>query len=58
MKVGDLVKVKHDPKYVDSDYVGIVQWVREEYPPACGIVVNGGMSIYDTRLLEVINASR
>ena len=58
MKVGDLVKVRHDPKYIDSDHVGIVQWVREEYPPTCGIVVNGGMSIYDTRLLEVINESR
>ena len=58
MKSGDLVKVRHDPKYEDSGHVGIVQWVRKEYPPACGIVVNGGMSIYDTRLLEVINESR
>ena len=55
MEAGDLVKVKHDPKHIDYDDIGIVQWVREEYPPACGIVVNGGMSIYDTRLLEVLN---
>ena len=58
MEAGDLVKVKHDPKYIDSDCVGIVQWVREEYPPACAVVVNGDVSIYDTRLLEVINESR
>ena len=58
MKAGDLVKVRHDPKYTDSDSVGIVQWVSEKYPPTCAIVVNGGESIYDTRLLEVINESR
>ena len=58
MNSGDLVKVKHDPKYIDSDHVGIVQWVSEKYPPTCAIIVNGGVSIYDTRLLEVISESR
>ena len=58
MKSGDLVKVRHDPKYEDSDHVGIVQWVSEKYPPTCSIDVNGSVSLYDTRLLEVINASR
>ena len=58
MQIGDLVKVKHDPKYIDSNSVGIVQWVREEYPPVCGVIVNGGVSMYDTRLLEVINEGR
>ncbi len=58
MKAGDLVKVRHDPKYTDSDSVGIVQWVSEKYPPTCSIVVNGNVSMYDTRLLEVVNESR
>ena len=58
MKVGDLIKVKHDPKYIDSDSVGIVHWVSEKYPPTCAVVVNGSVSMYDTRLLEVINESR
>ena len=58
MQAGDLVKVRHDPKYEDSDHVGIVQWVSEKYPPTCSIVVNGSVSLYDTRLLEVINESR
>lgn len=58
MKTGDLVKVRHDPKYEDSDRVGIVQWVSEKYPPTCAIIVNGNMSMYDTRLLEVVNESR
>ena len=58
MKTGDLVKVRHDPKYEDSGHVGIVQWVSEKYPPTCAIIVNGSVSMYDTRPLEVINASR
>ena len=58
MKAGDLVKVRHDPKYIDSDSVGIVQWVSEKYPPTCAIIVNGTVSMYDTRLLEVVNESR
>ena len=58
MKSGDLVKVRHDPKYEDSDRVGIVQWVSEKYPPTCAIVVNGNMSMYDTRLLEVVSEIR
>ena len=58
MKAGDLVKVRHYPKYTDSDNIGIVQWVSEKYPPTCSIVVNGNVSLYDTRLLEVINESR
>ena len=58
MKAGDLVKVRHDPKHTDSDNIGIVQWVSEKYPPTCSIVVGGSVSLYDTRLLEVINESR
>ena len=58
MRPGDLVKVRHDPKYIDSDNVGIVQWVSEKYPPTCAIIVNGSVSMYDTRLLEVISESR
>ena len=58
MKSGDLVKVRHDPKHEDSDHVGIVQWVSEKYPPTCAIVVNGGVSMYDIRLLEVISEGR
>ena len=55
MKSGDLVKVRHDPKYEDSGHVGIVQWVSEKYPPTCAIIVNGNVSMYDTRLLEVVS---
>ena len=58
MKAGDLVKVKHDPKHIDSDDIGIVQWVSEKYPPTCAIIVNGSVSMYDTRLLEVFSESR
>ena len=58
MKVGDLVKVRHDPKYIDSGYIGIVKWVKDEYPPACAVIVNGGTSVYDCRLLEVISGGR
>ena len=53
--VGDLVKVRHDPKYKDSGHVGIVQWVSESWPSTCVIIVNGNVSTYDARLLEVIN---
>ena len=58
MEAGDLVKVKHDPKHIDSDGIGIVQWVSEKYPPTCAIIVNESVSMYDTRLLEVVNESR
>lgn len=58
MKVGDLVKVNGNPEYSDYGNVGIVQWVRKEYPPAAGVIMNGDTEIYDTRVLKVVNEGR
>ncbi len=58
MQVGDLVKVNGNPKYPDYGQVGLVQWVNEQYPPSCGVIMRGDTEIYDTRVLKVINENR
>ena len=56
--VGDLVKVRIDDRYPDSGRVGLVQWASEQYPPTCGVIIDGAMALYDFRQLEVISESR
>lgn len=58
MKVGDLVKIKGNPKYPDHGRVGLIQWVNQQYPPSCCIIMDGDTAIYDPRNLEVINENR
>jgi hypothetical protein len=58
MKAGDLVKVKGNPEYSDYGHIGLIQWVDEEYPPRCAVIMNEDIEIYDPRLLEVINETR
>ena len=55
---GDLVKVRIDDRYPDSGQVGLVQWVSEQYPPTCGVIIAGRIALYDHRQLEVVSESR
>ena len=58
MKTGDLVKVKGNPEYSDYGKIGIVQWVRKEYPPSVCVVMKGDTAIYAPCHLEVVNENR
>lgn len=53
MKAGDLVKIRCK---VENNLVGVVTWVNMQYPPNCGILINGDLIIEDLRVVEVINA--
>jgi hypothetical protein len=55
MKVGDLVKIRSRD---DDNMIGIVTWVNMQYPPNCGILIDGQPVIEDLRVVEVINESR
>ena len=55
MKIGDLVKIRCSPEDEDYNKIGLVTWVNMQYPPNCGILINGKPIIEDLRVVEVIN---
>ena len=56
MKVGDLAKILGDKRFHDdAGLIGLVQWVDTQYPPQCGLLIEGNMKTYDTRSIEVMN---
>ena len=55
---GDLVRVRIDDRYPDSGLIGLVQWVSQQSPPICGVMIEGKVALYDYRQLEVVSESR
>ena len=58
MKAGDLVQVRIDPGFSDSGAIALVQWVNEQYPATCGLLINNELRVYDLRTVEVICEGR
>ncbi len=58
MKAGDLVQVRIDPGFSDSGVIALVQWVNEQYPATCGLLINDELLVYDLRTVEVISEGR
>ena len=58
MKVGDLVRIQDDERFDDSGLIGLVQWVNENYPPTCGLLIENEVVVYAIHHVEVINEDR
>ena len=58
MKIGDLVRIPDDERFDDSGLIGLVQWINENYPPTCGLLIENKLAVYDARHVEVINEDR
>jgi|ETN01SMinimDraft_4_1059930.scaffolds.fasta_scaffold918493_1 hypothetical protein len=54
MKAGDLVKIRCT---ADDSLIGIVTWISMQYPPICGILIDGKLEVEDLRVMEVISES-
>jgi len=52
MKVGDLVKIRSRN---EPNLIGVVTWIDMQYPPQCGILIDGKVILEDQRVVGVIN---